>query len=256
MRTIGFLLGIPEDAQAAIRKQADDSITIGADGPVAFDPGIFQTSNEMFAEYIDWRADHPSDDLMTDLLEAEVEEAGVRRQLTRDEVLGYTNMIAGAGNETGTRLIGFTMQLLAAHPDQRADIVADRSLIPNAIEEVLRYEAPSPVQARYLARDVDLHGQTVAEDSVVLLLNGSANRDERRVPRAERFDIHRPEVPHLSFGHGIHHCLGAALARLEGRIALEEFVARWPTWEVDLDRASKAHTGSVRGWAHLPVQTR
>jgi cytochrome P450 len=109
------------------------------------------------------------------------------------------------------------------------------------------------VQARYTSRDVELYGETVAKDSIVLLLNGSANRDERRVPDGERFDVHRPEIPHLSFGHGLHYCLGAALARLEGRVALEEFLQRWPTWEVDLVRANKAHTGSVRGWEHLPV---
>ncbi len=256
MRTIGLLLGIPEEDQAAIRQHAGESISIGEDGSRAFDPEVFESTNAMFAEYIDWRADHPSDDLMTDLLQAEVEEGGVLRRLTREEVLSFTNLVAGAGNETATRLIGFTVQLLAAHPDQRTDIVADRALIPNAIEEVLRYEPPSPVQARYTACDVELHGQTVAKDSIVLLLNGSANRDERHIPDGERFDVHRTEITHLSFGHGLHHCLGAALARLEGHVALDEFVQRWPTWDIDLDRATKAHTGSVRGWEHLPVVVR
>ena len=123
MRTIGYLLGIPEDAQAAIRKNTDDRLTIGDGKPVEFDPESFDDTNELLAEYIDWRADHPSDDLMTDLLNAEIEEDGVRRRLTRTEVLTYTNTVAGAGNETGTRLIGFTMQLLADHPDQRREIV-------------------------------------------------------------------------------------------------------------------------------------
>jgi len=253
MRTIGYLLGIPEQEQAAIRQQADQSISIGADGANSFDPESFDSTSAMFAEYIDWRADHPTDDLMTDLLQAEVDEDGRTRRLTREEVLNFTNLVAGAGNETATRLIGFALQLLAEHPDQRADVVHDPELIPNTIEEVLRYEPPSPVQARYTSRDVALHGETVAKDSIVLLLNGSANRDERRVPDGERFDVHRPEIPHLSFGHGLHYCLGAALARLEGQVALEEFLQRWPTWEVDLVRANKAHTGSVRGWEHLPV---
>jgi cytochrome P450 len=254
MRTIGFLLGIPEDAQAAIRQNIDDRLNIGEGGPVDFDPESFHVSNEMVAEYIDWRADHPADDLMTDLLNAEIEEDGVRRRLTRTEVLTYTNTVAGAGNETGTRLIAFTMQLLADHPDQRAEIVADRALIPAAIEEVLRYEAPSPVQARHVARDVECHGQTVPEGSIMLLLNGSANRDERHFEDADRFDIHRTGPPHLSFGYGLHYCLGAALARLEGRVVLDEFLKRFPTWEVDLDRAHKAHTASVRGWERLPVR--
>ena len=209
-----------------------------------------------FAAYIDWRADHPSDDLMTQLLHAEIEENGQRRRLTRTEVLGYTAMIAGAGNETAARLIGFTAQLLADHPDQRREIVDDRSLVPAAIEEVLRFEAPSPVQGRYASRDAEHHGQTVPKDSIVLLLNGSANRDERRFGSPDRFDIHRKSEGHLSFGYGLHFCLGAALARLEGRVALDEMLKRWPEWDVDYERAYKAHTTSVRGWGSLPIRAK
>jgi cytochrome P450 len=161
-------------------------------------------------------------------------------------------MIAGAGNETTARLIGFAGQLLSDHPDQRRELAADFSLIPRAIEEVLRYEAPSPVQARYVVRDVECYGQKVLEGSIMLLLNGSANRDERHFSDADRFDIHR-SGPHLSFGQGLHFCLGAALARMEARVALEEVLKRWSDWEVDYDHAAKAHTASVRGWATLPV---
>ncbi|HET6954392.1 MAG TPA: cytochrome P450 [Acidimicrobiales bacterium] len=254
MRTIGYLMGIPEDAQRAIRDFSDDSLNVEDGTPIEFDASSFDDANAMVAEYIDWRAEHPSDDLMTDLLNAEVEEDGERRRLTRTEVLTYTNMVVGAGNETGTRLIGFSMQLLADHPDQRQAIVDDPTLIPGAIEEVLRYEAPSPVQARHVARDVEIHGGTVPEGSIMLLLNGSANRDERHFPDADGFDIRRADGPHLSFGYGLHYCLGAALARLEGRVALDEVLTRWPTWEVDYDRARKAHTASVRGWERLPVR--
>ena len=256
MRTIGFMLGIPEEDQETIRQHVDDSLLLDDGKPVEYDEDSFEQSNQLLAEYIDWRAEHPSDDLMTELLNAEVEEGdGTRRRLTRTEVLTYTNMIAGAGNETTTRLIGFTGQLLAGHPDQRRAIVANRSLIPAAIEEVLRYEAPSPVQARYVARDVAHHGERVPEGSIMLLLNGSANRDERQFEDADRFDIHRTGGHHLSFGYGLHFCLGAALARLEGRVALDEVVQRWPDWEVDDDNATRAHTASVRGWASLPVRT-
>ena len=118
--------------------------------------------------------------------------------------------------------------MLAEHPDQRREIVEDRSLVPNAIEELLRYEAPSPVQARYVARDVEHYGQTVPEGSVMVLLNGSANRDERQFPDGDRFDIHREIDHHLAFGYGIHFCLGAALARLEGRVALDEVLQALP----------------------------
>ena len=255
MRTIGFLLGIPEDGQDAVRRDVDERLRLDAEGPRAFDPRSFEGSIQAFAEYIDWRADNPSDDLMTQLLLAEVEENGQRRRLTRTEVLGYTAMIAGAGNETAARLIGFAVELLAEHPDQRRDIVHDRSLIPAAIEEVLRFEAPSPVQCRYVSRDAEHHGRTVPKDSIMLLLNGSANRDERRFAEPDRFDIHRKGEGHLSFGYGLHVCLGAALARLGGRVALDEMLKRWPEWDVDYERAHKVHTTSVRGWASLPIRT-
>ena len=171
------------------------------------------------------------------------------------EVLGYVGLLAGAGNETTTRLIGFTGEVLGRHPDQRAEVVADRSLIPNAIEELLRYESPSPVQSRYVTRDVELHGQTVPEGSIMVLLNGSANRDERHFPDGDRFDIHRDIGRHQAFGYGIHLCLGMALARLEGRVALDEVLKRFPEWEVDYDRAQRARTSTVRGWETLPAHT-
>jgi cytochrome P450 len=254
MRVIGYLVGIPEADQEMIRKRTDTLLTL-TEGKPAFDATSFEQSYEIFADYIDWRADHPSDDLMTELLNAEVEEPdGTRRRLTRTEVLTYTSTIAGAGNETTTRLIGFIGQLFSDHPDQRREIAADRSLIPQAIEEVLRYEAPSPVQARYVATDVEYYGRTVPEGSIMLLLNGSANRDERRFADAERFDIHHTGS-HLSFGHGLHFCLGSALARMEARVALDEVLNRWPDWQVDYDNAVRAHTASVRGWARLPVIT-
>ena len=253
MRTIGFLLGIPEDDQEAIRDRLDAGLRLeSGEAPTEVQSG----EGEIFGEYIDWRADHPSDDLMTEMIKAEFEdETGTIRRLTRDEILLYVNMLAGAGNETTTRLVGWTGKLLAEHPDQRRELVEDRSLIPNAIEELLRYEAPSPVQSRYVARDVEHYGKTVAEGSVMVILNGSANRDERRYPDADRFDIHRQIGHHLSFGYGIHFCLGAALARLEGRVALDEVLKRFPEWDVDWEHAKMARTSTVRGWESLPVRT-
>jgi cytochrome P450 len=168
-------------------------------------------------------------------------------------VLGYVNLLAGAGNETTTRLIGWTGKVLADYPDQRREVVEDRALIPNAIEELLRFEAPSPVQARYVSRDVEHYGQVVPEGSVMVLLNASANRDERKFEDPDRFNVHRTIGHHLSFGYGTHFCLGAALARLEGRVALDEVLKRFPTWEVDWDHAVQARTSTVRGWEHLPV---
>ena len=255
-RALDPLVGIPEQDQEAFRDAGGGFIEIDEKGiPGEVNPNLFSDTIMMFVEYIDWRAEHPSDDLMTDLLRAEIEEPdGTRRPLTRTEVLSYTAMIAGAGNETTARLIGFMGQLLSDHPDQRRELAADPALIPGAIEETLRFEAPSPVQARYVARDAEHYGQVIPVGSYMLLLNGSANRDEEHFPDADRFDIHRTGG-HLSFGQGVHFCLGSALARLEARVAFEEVLARWPDWEVDYGAAERAHTSSVRGWARLPVTT-
>jgi cytochrome P450 len=258
MKTIGMLLGIPDRDQETIRDLVNETLRL-EDGTMPEDPrrqGVRDAVKATLAQYIDWRSQHPSDDLMTDLLEAEFEdETGSRRRLTRAEVIQYVNLVAAAGNETTTRLIGWTGKVLAEHPDQRAELVADRDLVPNAIEELLRYESPSPVQARCVAADVELHGEVVPSGSVILLLNASANRDERKFPDADRFDIHRVIDHHLAFGYGLHFCLGAALARLEGRVALDEVLNRFPTWEVDWDHAIQARTSTVRGWQRLPVIT-
>jgi cytochrome P450 len=253
MRVIGMLLGIPEEDQDAIRKRSDADLRTEPGKPMKYSQERFVTG-EAFADYIDWRTDHPSDDLMTEMLLAEFEdETGTTRRLTRDEVLTYVNVVAGAGNETTTRLIGWTAKLLAEHPDQRRELVADRTLIPNAIDEVLRYEPPAPQVARYMTRDVEHYGETVPEGSVMLMLIGSANRDDRRFPDGDTFDIHRTVTPHLTFGYGIHFCLGAALARLEGRIALDEILTRFPEWEIDRANARLIPTSTVRGWESLPA---
>jgi cytochrome P450 len=260
MRVIGMLLGIPDEDQQTIRDHVDSGLRTEPGKPMRFSEGAKWSPGsrltEIFEDYIDWRERHPSDDVMTALLTAEFEdERGVTRRLTRDEILLYINVVAGAGNETTNRLIGWAGKTLADHPDQRRELANDRSLVNGAIEELLRFESPGPIIARYVARDVELHGQTVPEGSAILLLVGAANRDERRFPDGDRFDIHRAPGPRLAFGYGIHYCLGAALARLEGQIVVDEVVKRFPTWDVDLDNARMASTSTVRGWESLPVST-
>jgi cytochrome P450 len=255
MRVIGMLFGIPESAQEAIRDAVDANIRTEAGKPMQVSEEV-TFGSEMFAEYIDWRVEHPSDDLMTELLQAEFEdETGTIRCLTRDELLLYATVVAGAGNETTTRLIGWAGKVLAEHPDQRRELVEDRSLIPNAIEELLRYESPAPHVGRYVPEAVEVHGGSVPAGSAMLFLSGAANRDDRRYSDPDRFDIHRDIDKHLTFGYGIHFCLGAALARLEGRVALDEVLTRFPDWAVDWDRAKLAPTSTVRGWETLPVTT-
>lgn len=256
MRVIGMLLGIPEQDQQTIKQRIDDGLKI-EEGQT---PGAMEAeytaamNNDFFADYIDWRAEHPSDDLMTDLLNAEFTDTdGLVRRLTREEVLNYVTLLAAAGNETTTRLIGWGGKVLAEFPDQRALLVANPGLMRDAIEELLRFESPSPVQGRYVTRDVEHHGRKVPEGSVILLLTAAANRDERKFPDPDRFDVQRKIDQHLGLGWGVHFCLGAHLARLEGRVALEEVLKRFPEWDVDYDNAVQAHTSTVRGWEKLPV---
>ena len=254
MRVISMLLGIPEDDQERIRDKVDTALRTEAGKPMSAAQASYK--GEGFEHYIDWRAQHPADDLMTELLRAEFkDEKGTLRRLTREEILIFVNLLAGAGNETTTRLIGWTGKLLSEHPEQRAELVKNPALIPNAIEEILRYEPPGPSVARYVTKDVEIQGKIVPAGSVLLLLVAAANRDESRYPDGDRFNIHREGPAHITFGRGVHACLGAALARVEGRVALDELLKRFPTWTVDLDNAKLSSTSTVRGWDNLPAIT-
>jgi cytochrome P450 len=254
MRTIGMLIGIPEEDQEAIPDSSDAQLRTEAGQAMKVSDETPTFGSERFEDYIDWRIKHPSDDLMTELLHTEFEdEHGIRRTLTRDEALLYTTVVAGAGNETTTRLLGWAGKVLAEHPDQRRELVEDRSLIPNAIEELLRYESPGPQIGRYLPEAVEMYGETIPEGSAILFIVSAANRDERRWEDADQFDMHRKVGQHLAFGFGIHYCLGAALARMEGRIALDELLNRFPEWDADLDRARISPTSTVRGFETLPL---
>jgi cytochrome P450 len=252
MRVIGMLLGVPDQDQEAVRDAVDANLRTEAGKPMVVTENFVDGS--MFGEYIEWREKNPSDDIMTELLQAEFEdEHGTVRKLTRDELLTYLMVVAGAGNETTTKLIGWTGKVLAEHPEQRRELVDDRTLIPGAIEELLRYETPAPHMARVTSRQVELQGQTVKEGSIVLMIPASANHDDLRFPDGDTFDIHRRDGNSLTFGFGIHLCLGAALARMEGQVALDELLNRFPTWEVDMSRAVMAPASTVRGWETLPA---
>ncbi len=253
MRVIGMLLGIPEDDQEAVRERVDANLRTVPGQPMQVSAEALMDGS-LFSDYIHWRAEHPSDDLMTELLNAEFDdENGVRRTLTHDEILTYVSVVAGAGNETTARLLGWMIGLLEKYPDQRADLVADPSLIPGAIEETLRFEPTGHAVARYVTNDVEYYGQTVPAGSAITFIVASANRDERHWDDGETFNIRRPIAQHLTFGLGTHYCLGAALARLEARVAMEEFLNHFPTWEVDWDKASLSSTSTVRGWGTLPL---
>jgi cytochrome P450 len=258
-RVIATLLGVPPEEHDEVRHHIDQIFHIepgvGMINDVSFSAQIWL--HQYLTRQLESRRREPVDDMMNDLAHAEItDDDGEVRRLTDQQAADFALLLVSAGTETVARLLGFAAVVLAEHPDQRAELAADASLLPNAIEELLRYEAPSPVQGRWTTRDVELHGDVVPAGSKMLLLTGAADRDERKFPDPDRFDVHRSIDHHVAFGYGIHFCLGAALARMEGRIALEETLARFPDWTVDHDGVVRLHTSTVRGYSRVPVVTR
>ena len=248
-RVIGLMLGIPESDQQAVRDYVD-----APDVSHVSDVSENRFGGDFYGEYIDWREDHPSDDLMTALLNVEFEdEHGVTRKLTRQEVMTFVSLLSGAGNETTAKLISWTGKILSDNPDDRKLLVDDPSLIPNAVEEILRYEPPGMQNARYCVEDVEFDGGVLAAGSSLVCVMASANHDERRFPDPERFDVRRATTGMMTFSFGMHFCLGAALARLQGRVALEEVLARFPEWTVIEEQAVLVPTATTRGYKTLPV---
>jgi cytochrome P450 len=252
MRVIGMLLGIPEADQEGIR---DHFMSHRDDDQVATTfVDNHNLSGEIFSDYIDWRVDHPSDDIMTVLLQATVEDAdGETKRLSREELLAYVNIIAAAGNETTRILIGNTGKILSDFPTERRKLVDDPSLVSNAIEEILRYEPNTLQNCRYVSTDFELHGEVIPAGSFMVTLTPAANRDERHFEDPDRFVVQRRIDHHLTFGFGSHYCLGQALARLEGRIALEEVLKLFPEWEAHPDQGVFMYHPDMRGYSSLPI---
>jgi cytochrome P450 len=250
---IGALLGVPEADQDQLRIWGDTMMRFEPEGISAEKAQAYRSIDAYMGAMIHDRRERPRDDMISDLLGAEItREDGSTRRLETSEVLAFFSLLQLAGSETTARLLGWAAVLLARHPDERAKLLADRRLVPNAVEELLRYEAPSPIQSRYVTRAAEWHGSTVPADSKIALLTGSAGRDEREYPDADRFDVSRAFDRHVSFGYGIHFCLGASLARLEGKIALEETLDRFPGWDVvDVEMV---YTSTVRGPAHVTIE--
>lgn len=254
MRVIGMLLGIPESDQVAVRDANDANLRTKPGAPMKVANADKIADGSIYADYVEWRSKNPSDDLMTVLLNMEFDdENGVTRKLHRKEILHYVQVVAGAGNETTGRLIGWLAKVLAEHPDQRREVYRDRSLLTRAVDETLRFEPTGPHVARYLLKDIELYDTTVPAGSAMLLLFGAANRDPRRYTDPDAYNIHRDNISHLTFGKGVHYCLGANLARLEGRVALDELLNRWPEWGIDYHTAVPAPTSTVRGWERLRI---
>jgi cytochrome P450 len=254
---ISFLLGVPEQDRERLRRLVDDVFATDESGP-GMTGEIAQRAITELLEYLGGqfaeRKAHPRDDMFTELVQAEiVDETGEVRRLTKDELVSFGILLFAAGSETVARHLGWAASVLPEYPDQRSEMVKDYSLIPNAIDELLRLEPPSPVQGRWVTQDISLHGVTIPANSRVLLVTGSAGRDERKYDKPDILDIHRQVDLHLTFGYGAHFCLGAALARMEGRIGLEETLKRWPEWSVDRGSSELLYTSTVRGPLRLLV---
>jgi cytochrome P450 len=254
---ISSLLGVPEEDQEQLRIWTDQTLH-REPGETGMSHAARNASADITAywqNHIDERRRRPRDDMMSDLMQGELDRGdGTTRPLDDGELFAFYLLLSSAGNETVARLLGWAAILLARNPGERRKLAEDPGLVPNGVEELLRYEAPSPIQARWVTRDVECHGQVLPKDSKVALLTASGNRDEREFPHPDRLDVTRKIDRHLSFGFGIHFCLGASLARLEGRVALEETLKRFPAWELDESGLEMIHTSTVRGYAHVPIR--
>jgi cytochrome P450 len=197
----------------------------------------------------------PVDDMLSELTQVTVtDDDGVERGLDDVDIAGFGTLIGGAGAETVTKLVGNAVYHFSRHPDQWQAVIDDPTLIPNAVEETLRYTPPSQYQGRMCTKDVELHGVRIPAMSPTLLVTGAATRDDRQFDDPDRFDITRTPVLSLGFGHGVHSCLGAALARLESRIAIEELSRRFPRYEVVESGLERVQMSNVAGFGKLPVR--
>ena len=249
---VGEILGVPEEDQAHLGRLVDDSLTIQpGESPEARSERANAANAEVGAylgRLVAMRTANPTDDMFSMLVNTDVKlDDGSVRKLETREVISFFMLLQAAGSETTARALSWAAVLLARFPEQRKKLVDDPSKIRNAVEELIRYEAPSPIQARYVTRDVEWYGVTVPKGSKIALLNGSAGRDERQYDNPDAFDVDRKISRHLSFGFGTHVCLGANLARLEMRIVLEELLKRYPEWTVDESQLEMVHTTTVRG---------
>ena len=251
MAVISELLAVPERDRAWLQERADTLLTREDEVEALPETSkqAFRDIHAYFDARIAERGRDPGDDMLGVLIAA-------RRDglLSHPELLGFCFLLIIAGNETTMKLIGNLVWCLAEDPAARARLAAEPARIPRAIEEALRHDAPVQMRPRTLTRDAELHGRKLREGETVALLLASANRDERQFTDPDRFDIERDASGHLALGIGAHFCLGASLARLEARIALEELLARIPEWEIETSGARRIHTPSVRGFTHLPIR--
>jgi cytochrome P450 len=247
VEVISEILGVPDADRQQIRHWTDTMLHREPGNPkptqVGMEAGLHLVG--YLFELAGERRRHPTDDMLSRLVET---------GLSDSEVAGFGVLLAAAGSETVTKMIGNGVVLFARHRSEWDKVCGDRDLLIPAMEEVLRYWAPSQYQGRHSTAATEWHGVTIPAHEPVILITGAANRDERAYPDPDRFDVTRPLKLNVGFGHGIHTCLGAALARLESRVAFDEIATRWPNFEVDETGCRRVHMSNVAGYSNVPVR--
>jgi cytochrome P450 len=257
MDVISTLLGIPAADRDVVRGWSNDMLHRDPDSPLVSPRGLAAMEKLMgyFDEAVAERRRRPRDDMMTLLTQVEFrDEQGETSRLGDDEIKAFFNLLATAGNETVTKLLASSFYWLARFPEQRKLLLEDPGLVEGAVEEVLRFDPPSQYQGRVLTREVELHGRRIPKDAKLLIINAASGRDERKYADPDRLDVRRRFDLHLNFGYGHHICLGKSLARLESRIAHEEFLARFPEYTVPEGGIERMHSSNVRGFSGLVLE--
>ncbi|MFI5045086.1 MAG: cytochrome P450 [Acidimicrobiales bacterium] len=253
---ISRMLGVPEGDRQQIRHWLDVSLHREHGNPEPTHEGVTAMLNSVayFQELIAEKRTNPDDDMLSRLTQVEVDRGdGSMTGLTDDEIAGFATLLGGAGAETVTKLVGNAAVLFARHPDQWNKVLADRALIAPAVEEVLRYHPPSQYQGRFTVQESERHGVTIPAGYPIILITGAATRDDRHYDEPDRFEIERPASLSLGFGYGIHSCVGAALARMESRIAFELMAERWPRFEIDESGLRRVNMSNVAGYSSVPL---
>ena len=253
---ISRMLGVPEGDRQQIRHRIDASLHREA-GQMTPSPENEQATLESgiyFHELTGRKRKNPGNDMLSRLTQVTVDRGdGTQTGLDDAEITGFASLLGGAGAETVTKLVGNAVVLFWRHPHQWQKVIDDRERIPRAVEEILRYWPPSQYQGRFCVQERELGGGTIPPGFPVLLITGAATRDPRAFERADEFDIERQPGISIGFGHGVHSCLGAALARMESRIAIEELARRWRRLEVDEAGLRRVRMANVAGYSNVPV---
>ncbi|MGV0808389.1 cytochrome P450 [Mycolicibacterium setense] len=253
------LQGVPDEDHQQVRLWIDDLLH-REPGEIEMSAAGMESAVNMAVYYfrlIKKRREELGEDLISKLIESEIErDDGEMSPLTNIEITEFATLLGGAGAETVTKLLGNAAVVFAQNPDQWQRLLDDRSKVPAAVEELLRYEAPAQYNVRRSMREVELHGVTIPAGKPVFLVGGSANRDPEAWTDPDRFDIDRDraQAQNLGLGYGIHSCLGAALARLESVIALDKMLEFMPRYEVDWDGCKRVNMQNVAGWSNVPVR--